>query len=134
MIKIRKQHNTLRQVTDSVIIHETPLAKMSSDGCSFIVELDDINEKRRKISFHPYQAVRITTKDCVDLSDIITPETIIDGRYLHYLWERVNSPWIKSLEQQLIDKTDNFLKTSKHFILDLGDDLLEVVAWNAEIS
>ena len=40
----------------------------------------------------------------------------------------------KSLKSQLIDSTDDFLENSKHFILDLGDNLLEIVAWSANIS
>ena len=90
ILKRKKQVNTLKRINDSFAIHETPLAEIQLDGSSLTVELDDTDEKRRKIHFYPYQAVRITTKDCVDLSDIITPETIIDGRYLRYLWERVN--------------------------------------------
>lgn len=134
ILKKKKQINMLKRTNDSLVIHETPLAEIRLDGHSLTVELDDTNEKRRKIRFHPYQAVRITTKDCVDLSSIVTPQTIIDGKYQRYLWECVDSSWIDSLEHSLADNTDNFLQKSKHFILDLGDDLLEVIAWNTEIS
>ena len=132
MIRFRKQK--LKKANDSLIIHETPLAEIRSGPHSLIVELDDVNEQRKKICFHPYQAVKITTKDCVNLSSIITPETLLDGKYCRCLWECVNSRWISSLKRQLADSSDNFLKKSKHYILDLGDNLLEVVAWNADVS
>ena len=116
-----------KKVHEELIVHETPLEEIRIDSNSVTVELDDIDEKRRKICFRPFQAVRVTTMDCTDLDAV---------PYTRYLWERMDSSWICSLEKQLLESesTDNFLKKSKHFILDLGDNLLEIIAWNAEIS
>ena len=123
----------IKKTNDLLVIHETPCEEIHINSNSITIEFDDINEARRKIFFCPFQAVRITTIDCVDLDTVIVPESYSNGRYRRYLLECIDSPWIDNLKSQLVDSTDDFLEKSKHFMLDLGDNLLEIIAWSANI-
>ena len=40
----------------------------------------------------------------------------------------------QSVSILLVDSEDDFLKNSKHYMLLLGDNFLEIVAWSADIS
>lgn len=115
----------IKRMTDLLVAHTVPLEEIHIDLTSITVELDDINGKRRTVFFRPFQAVRVTTIDCVDLE--------VYGGYRGYLLECIDSPWIEDLQAQLVDSEDNFLEKSKHFIMDLGDNLLEIVAWSVNI-
>ena len=118
---------TIKRANDLLMAHEVPLEEIYIGPNSITVEFDDINEKRRKIFFCPFQAFRITTIDCAD-------QDIVYGEYTRSLSECVDSPWIDDLRSQLIDSEDDFLKNSKHYMLLLGDNFLEIVAWSADIS
>ena len=65
----------------SIGIDTVPLAKTIIDDAyhKIIVEFDDIDERRRRLCFSPYQAIRIVTADCADYDFI--PDDIPIGEY-----------------------------------------------------
>lgn len=106
-------------------IHTTPLARIVVENSKAIVELDDLNERRVRLIFWPYQAVRIITADCFESSqeDSLLPNVVS---------ERRSSPWIQKLleRQRRIDATARFMEKARHFLVPLQDDFLEVIAWD----
>ncbi|MBQ7380236.1 MAG: hypothetical protein IJW70_11235 [Clostridia bacterium] len=125
----------LQIVDRDLMIHEVPLEKICISEGSIKIVIDDITEKRKNIIFKPYQAVKITTFDCADLSFVDScPDMYASGTYKRYLLEETESSWIRILKESLADTDDDFLSKSRHFILHLGDNLVEIVAWNVNIS
>jgi hypothetical protein len=107
--------------------HEVPLATVQVDGKCVVLELDDDQDKRFRLVFQPYQAVRITTVDCFDLAEEIdvVPQEIV---------EIAPSPWIRELKAVLarIDETATFMEKARHFLIPGGDDYIEVIAWEIQ--
>ena len=118
----------------SIIIHTVPFAKTIIDDKdnTVIVEFDDIDERRRRFCFGPYQAVRIVTADCSDYDFI--PYDIPIGEYKSYIREVCDSKWIRELKKELKarDPDATFLDDARHFIFDMGESVLEVVATEVE--
>lgn len=118
----------------SIIIHTVPFAKTIIDDKdnTVIVEFDDIDERRRRFCFSPYQAVRIVTADCSDYDFI--PDDIPIGEYKSYIREVCDSKWIRELKKELKarDPHATFLDNARHFIFDMGESVLEVVATEVE--
>lgn len=110
-------------------LHRTPLATVSIESPKVIVELDDEFEKRFRLYFEPYQAVKVTTSDCFFMEEgmIIIPQTIV---------QVAESTWLNELRKNLsiIDETADFLDDAKHYIVPLQDDFLEVVAWSITVA
>jgi hypothetical protein len=105
-------------------LHVTPLAHIAVEFPKIIVDADDDQERRIRIIFEPYQAMQVITSDCYDTPGglIIIPQTIV---------EIVDSEWIVDMKRalNLSDRTATFLEKSRHFLLPLQDDFLEIVAW-----
>ena len=118
----------------SIIIHTVPFAKTIIDDKdnTVIVEFDDIDERRRRFCFSPYQAVRIVTADCADYDFI--PDDIPIGEYKRYICEVCDSKWIRELKNELkeCDPDATFLDNARHFIFNMGESVLEVVATEVE--
>lgn len=124
----------LQIIDKELMIHETPLEKFYINEDSIKIVIDDICEKSKSLIFKPYQAIKITTVDCADLSFIDScPDLFSSGIYQRYLLEETESLWITKLRETLVNPNDDFLIRSRHFILHLGDNLVEIVAWNVEI-
>jgi len=110
-------------------LHTTPLASVQVKDSQVIADVDDEQEKRFRLVFKPYQAMRMMTADCYSLPEGVTliPNTVM---------EVLNSSWIveliKSLKQA--DETATFMGKARHFIVPLQDDFLEVVAWGITTS
>jgi hypothetical protein len=117
----------LRRVQGVPRPHEVPLATVQVDGKCVVLELDDDQDKRFRLVFQPYQAVRITTVDCFDLAEEIdvVPQEIV---------EIAPSPWIRELKAVLarIDETATFMEKARHFLIPGGDDYIEVIAWEIQ--
>ncbi len=111
-------------VQDLPRLHTTPLASIQVRNSRVIVELDDENEKRIRLVFQTYQAIRVITADCFALPDGVSvlPRTVA---------EVVGSDWVSSLKMNLkrVDEAATFMNKARHFIVPLQDDYLEVVAW-----
>ncbi len=110
-------------------LHTTPLASVQVKDSQVIVDVDDEREKRFRLVFKPYQAMRMITADCYHLPGGVSllPNTVM---------EVLDSSWIADLTKNLkqVDETATFLGKARHFILPLQDDFLEVVAWNITLS
>jgi len=115
-------------------IHGTPLEKICIEECKVTIELDDINEERYIVTFIPYQAIKITTFDCMPIDYYFSDQCIKEGRYHCYILEMTDSPWIKQLKTDLIDENANFLNKSKHFLIPLRQDIIEIVAHKVDIK
>jgi hypothetical protein len=110
-------------------LHTTPLASVQVKDSQVIADVDDELEKRFRLVFKPYQAMRMMTADCYHLPGRATllPNTVM---------EVLESSWIADLIKNLkqVDETATFLRKARHFILPLQDDFLEVVAWNITVA
>lgn len=125
----------LRIVDSEWVMHETPLETIQMSGGTIQILADDIHEKRIRLVFQPYQAVKITTVDCADRSVLEScPEVFGSGVYQRYLLEETESRWIPALRESLADPEDDFLDRSRHFVLHLGDNLVEIAAWDVRAS
>lgn len=118
-------------IDKTIRFHNTPLPEVKINSPSVLLFVDKPNEERFQIEFSPYQAARIITVDCFDLGLISSDESISMTIY-----EVLNSKWIKQLKIELKgnDEGANFLDKSKHFMMPLQDDFLEVVAWEYNIN
>jgi len=108
-------------------IHTTPLEVITTNTNTVIVELDDIHEKRYKLTACPYQGIRITTIDCVSSEDYYNEYCFRDGIYHRHILTVDESPWIDELKKNLTDKRATFLDHAKHFVLPLQEIDVEIV-------
>ena len=117
-------------IEKSIIIHNVPSEKISVEENTVTIDFDDIYERRHKIQFTPYQAIKITTADCFRKDVLLTDETLASGRYQRYILEIENSQWTDQLKRALkeIDENASFMEHARHFVLDLGDEIVEIAA------
>jgi len=110
-------------------LNTTPLAEIRVKNFRITVIVDDVSEKRFELVFDTYQAMRLITADCY-----LVPENI--NLPARTVVEVLDSSWIMELKRNLkeIDETADFMERSRHFILPLQDNFLEVVAWNLEVT
>lgn len=112
-------------VPDAPGVNTTPLARIVVEDCRVMLEFDDQMERRVRLTFSPYQAIRVTTADCFMSPEGLSmvPNTVVE---LH------DSRWIQELttRQRVIDNDAQFMKKARHFLVPLQDDFLEVVAWS----
>lgn len=121
----------MNPVNEQIVIHSTPLEGIHLNNDNLEVEFDDVNEQRWKFIFNPYQALKITTIDCID-----TIPLLIGGRRPLNVLEVNNSTWITYLKEELLKKDSeaNFLDKARHYIFPFQDNIIEIVAWeNYEI-
>lgn len=108
-------------------LHSTPLPTISIVPPKVQLDVDDAQERRVRLIFEPYQAIRITTSDCflVDEETEILPQTVVQVE---------GSSWLKELKRNLsvVDEGADFLDQAKHYLVPLQDDFLEVVAWGVK--
>jgi len=104
-------------------VNETPLARVIHLDTMLIVEFDDNNENRVTLQFSPIQAFRWTTIDCYEVLDNLL---LISRNIL----ELLNSEWVRQLTETLssVDHSARFMENVRHFLIPLGDGVLEVVA------
>jgi hypothetical protein len=110
-------------------LHTTPLASVQVNDSQVIVDVDEEREKRFRLVFTPYQAMRMITADCYYLPDggAPLPNTVM---------EVLHSCWIEELTKSLkqVDETATFMGKARHFIIPLQENFLEVVAWGISVS
>ena len=123
-------------IDKSFIINNVPLDEIIVEKNTVTIDFDDVNEQRYKIKFTKYQSVKITTADCFDKDILLTSETLESGRYQRYILEIEKSEWIEQLKKRLKenDENANFMEQSRHFIIDLRDKIIEIVANDFELS
>ena len=113
----------LRELTE---LNAVPITRTFVEGAKVIVELDD-DDRKLRVAFSPYQALRVTTSDCFALPEgmMITPRTIMEVE---------ETDWISELKKSLaeVDTTANFMDKSRHFLVPGYDDFIEIAAWSVE--
>jgi hypothetical protein len=109
-------------------IHTTPSEKILIDAYTIEISIDDINEKRYKIIAKPYQALRVTTTDCISYEKYYNEFCYRDGRFHRHILQIIDSPMIRDLKANLTDESANFLNNVKHYVLPLQDIVIEFVA------
>jgi hypothetical protein len=117
----------IKIVNADVEIHVTPLEEVIVKNTSILITFDDIYENRRKISFSPYQGVKITTIDCIDVHPFL-----INGKRPFNILEVLESHWIKNLKDELGKKdcTADFLDKAHHYVITFQDIIVEIVSWD----
>src|SRR5687767_1650270 len=80
-------------------LHMTPLASIRVKDSRVIGDVDDEQEKRLSLVFHPYQAMRITMADCYALPDGVTflPNTVME--VLHSSWTAELTRGLKQVDE-----------------------------------
>lgn len=113
------------------LLHETPLAAVQFEDGEVILDVDDENEKRMRITFAPYQAMRIVTADC-----FLLPKESDESIISKTIVEIDDSKWLMELKYNLseVDAGADFMDKAHHYLVPLQDDFLEVVAWNIKFE
>lgn len=115
---------------EDIEIHSVPLEKIEITDTAIKINYDDINENRVYLTFNTYQAFKIITIDCVSAQDYYNDFCYKNGIHHRYILEIIDSPWIKNLKSSLTDVTANFLDKAHHYFLLLGDNVLEIIAFD----
>jgi hypothetical protein len=107
----------------------SPMAEVRHADVTIDVEADDLDGRRVVLRFFPYQALRVTSIDCVP-SEI--DSSILRSRQV---LEVVNSAWIRELAEALAgrDETATFLDRAHHFLIPAQDRIVEVAAWTMQV-
>jgi hypothetical protein len=95
------------------------LKELSFSQAKLTLLLEEEQGKLWRLTFSTVQAFRAITEECAGLILNQLPET--GG-----LFEVQGSPWIEELGKA------HFLSESHHYVVSCYDDVIEVVAWNAE--
>lgn len=109
------------------MINETPLEEINIKNSRVTIIFDDAFEKRRKVSFSPYQGVKATTIDCMNIHQFL-----MNGKKPCNMLEVIDSPWISILKKNLIkhDYTADFLEKAHHYVIPFQDTILEIISWD----
>ncbi|MCH5163649.1 MAG: hypothetical protein J1F36_01385, partial [Clostridiales bacterium] len=61
---------------------------------------------------------------------------LTSGYYQRHILEVENSEWINQLKYSLMQRDEDatFMDKARHFIFDLRDNLIEIIAWNLEVN
>ena len=98
--------------------------EVPSAGKVLIKLVEEHTEQHWELAFHPYQAIRITTEECV-----LTVGTLSGAPQKGGFFEALDSDWIRALGKGKIA----FLEKSRHFIISTYDDVIEIIAWNCSV-
>ncbi|MCB5955161.1 hypothetical protein [Enterococcus sp. CWB-B31] len=113
-----------------LIINTIPLEKIVIEDNCIAIYFDDNNGVRFVFESFSYQEIKVTTRDYMNASDYINELNFYDGRYHNYILEILNSSWINELKQINEGKQVEFLNESHHYFLLLGDNVVEIIAYD----
>lgn len=96
---------------------------VTARGPAVTIEGTDVDGKAHRLRFVTFQALRVTTIDCFAVPKGLRLDTGL-------VMEVEDSTWLKELERSLrrVDVTATFLTRAHHYVLNTGDDVIEVVA------
>lgn len=115
---------------NSFIIHTVPLESFYSNESNFILEIDDKDCIRKKLTFVNYGAIRFTPMDAVNLIDYDCVD-FKENEYLRVILEDVDSDLIKEFDRKFREYNMNSFNDRliyHHYIMFVGDHLVEVIA------
>lgn len=117
----------IKIVNTGFMINETPLEEINIKNSRVTIIFDDDFEKRRKVSFCPYQGVKVTTIDCINANLFL-----INGKRSFNMLEVSDSQWLIILKENLRkhDYMADFLEKAHHYVLIFQDTMLEIIAWD----
>lgn len=101
-----------------------PVGTVQAGMHNVIVTLDD-DDRKLTLAFSPFQGLKITTTDCFMIPD--------DMNLVHRtIMEVHNSEWLAELSAGLAitDETATFRGKSRHFLIPVYDNYIEIAAWN----
>lgn len=127
----------IKFLREDVVFNNVPYADISIKGSQLKISLDDKDENRITLCLYPIQAIKLITEDCYDFpAEIINECKQKYGFYKRHVVEILDSPWIQQLKTtaSMYQNDAGFLDKSRHFLIDLRDNIVEVVAWNIEIQ
>ncbi len=107
-------------------IHCTPLEEISINSYCAKIRFDDINEQRYEMIVQPYQAIRITTIDCVSAKYFYNDFCYRDGYFHRHILQVQDSDYLNDL--LLKSGNADFVKKSKHYLLPFQDNIVEFIA------
>lgn len=119
-----------KAIYENIEIHTVPLEDISISDIEIIIEFDDINKKRIKLIFKPYQAFKVTTIDCISVRDYDTNISYMNGRYHRHIIEILDSPWISELKKCPLGSNHSFMGKAHHYFLLLGDNGIEIITYD----
>jgi hypothetical protein len=111
-------------------IHPVPYYELHiTNPYDLVIEFNDVHGNRLKLTFSPYQAIRITAEDCFDLS-------VLDSNYQRRMLEITESKWLAELRNTVASryKSPHLTERAHHYVMDFGFDYVEVLTWEYSIS
>ena len=116
----------LKPATKEVTIHETPLERFYFDGRgNFLVELDDVKERRLRITFLSAISVEVILEDCINLTGKGVPIGLERYILVKEESERI-AHMATSYEKR--NPGDSLMKRVRHYVMLAGDHWVEVIA------
>jgi hypothetical protein len=105
-------------------LHTVPRPALTVERSRAVVEVDDEHERRITLTFSPLQALRVHTADL--FTEPLGREVV----------EVTDSGWVRELTETLarLSPHATFMARARHWIVPGGDEVIEVVAWELEVS
>ena len=120
-------------ISSNIVIHTVPLEKIDFDT-QLTVTFDDVNLNRITKKFINVIAFKFVFEDVWDYDYMCDEAFYTDEngneRYKRYIYELLDSKWIDELRKNSDEQDADVFEDIEyhHFILILGDKILEVVA------
>lgn len=120
-------------IYSNIVIHTVPLEKIDFDT-QLTVTFDDVNLNRITKKFINVIAFKFVFEDVWDYDYMCDEAFYTDEngneRYKRYIYELLDSKWIDELRKNSDEQDADVFEDIEyhHFILILGDKILEVVA------
>ncbi len=118
-------------IREEIIIHTTPLEKIQFENDKLHLSFDDIALKRVHIEFLNILSFKSTYEDAWN-ADLLCKKCFYNDndnhtRYRRNVYEIKDSTWLNELKKQGEDTFQEDISMYHHFVLILGDKILEVV-------
>ena len=131
IVKSRKVVPMFEIINDEIVIHTTPLEKIQFEDDKLCLSFDDSALKRIHMEFSNILSFKSTYEDVWDV-DLLCEECFyIDDenhtRYSRKIYEIKGSSWMNELKNQGKDMFQEDFSLFHHYVLILGDKILEVI-------
>ncbi|MDE6655968.1 MAG: hypothetical protein K2J85_03155 [Anaeroplasmataceae bacterium] len=125
-------------VYDEIVIATTPLEKIRFENDRLSLSFDDISLNRVHVEFLNILAFKSTYEDLWNV-DLLCKQCFYKDegnhtRYRRNIYEITDSSWIEELKKQGEDMFQEDFSLFHHYVLILGDKILEVICEKLCIS
>ncbi|MDE6241082.1 MAG: hypothetical protein K2M08_01530 [Anaeroplasmataceae bacterium] len=125
-------------ICEEITIHTTPLEQIRFENDKLYVSFDDITLKRVHIEFSNILCFKSTYEDVWNV-DLLCEKCFYNDndnhtRYRRSVYEIKDSIWMHELKKQGEDTFQEDISMYHHFVLILGDRILEVVCEKLHIQ